>query len=505
MGNSLSSVIKGVIGDSDDDKSTRDTLNALYELGKSRTETALAQAQQTSNTIYAPISKVIMQKQKIVCNTAVNTDKIVDDIKGGINSLIQGQILDGVTDIIKEGLNIVLGESSGSIASQNTYALIATDIGSLMRIDTDIYNFETSTTRLQTTAKRVTAITMLISSVKLDSLSANDIRAVVSLKYSSSPAQRQQEILNLVMAAWKSDQGKGPSPEADLAEFRSLLKPSQYEQAAIRNSGSLGGTESGSSDIEALKKAQHALALRKSLTDTRSAKVKPDGDKVNGTGQEPTVDPPAAFPLDVVIPLSLPAKPLWVNQIHGFFDSSLPVNGAIKSLGTATMISGDCVTFKFSVTDAEKFSDAVAYFKDTIFPDLNNSGQLAQPCSSFRLEYELPLAAAPIQTKTAFLGNSVAFDNAFVTNNTGSPLQFYDSNNQRLLSLQAGASAVLNGILNYLVPNNNSQWRTEATPPPAVVTGPVFVTTQVDQAGRVTSYNLRWNHGTIPYDWQIPT
>ena len=397
MGNSLSSVIKGVVGDSDDDKSTRDTLNALYELGKSRTETALAQAQQTSNTVYAPISKVIMQKQKIVCNTEVNTDKIVEDIKRGVNSLIQGQILDGVTDIIKEGLNIVLGESSGSITSQNTYALIATDIGALMRIDIDIYNFETSTTRLQTTAKRVTALTMLISSVKLESLSANDIRAVVSLKYSSSPAELQQEILNLVIAAWKNDQGKGPSAEAGLSEFLSLLKPSQYEQAAIRNSVSLGGTKSGSSDIEAPKKAQRALALRNSLTETKSAKVKPDGKYVNGTGQEPAVDPPAHFPLDVVIPLSSqPAKPLWVNQINGFFESSLPVGGAIKSLGPATMISGDCVTFKFSVTDATKFSDAVAYFKDNVFPDLNNSGQLAQPCSSFRLEYALPQVAAPI-------------------------------------------------------------------------------------------------------------
>lgn len=197
MGNAITSVIKSVAGDSDDDKLTRDCLTSLYLLGQSRTETAYAQATSEANSLYAPISKVLFRKQKILCQCSTNIDSIVLGIKSSVQSLIQGQILDGVTKIVSDALNTVLGESSGQTSSENTYALIATDIGALLRLDVDVWNFETSTTRLQRTAKTVTAITLLISSVDITKLQKHDIRALVSLKYSDSDIATQTSIFGM--------------------------------------------------------------------------------------------------------------------------------------------------------------------------------------------------------------------------------------------------------------------------------------------------------------------
>lgn len=535
MGNSLSSVIKGVVGDSDDDKSTRDTLNSLYALGKSRTETALAEAQNSTDSIYAPINKVIFKKQKIVCNTSVDADKIVDDIKKGIGNLVEGQIMDGVVDIVKEGLNIVLGESSGQISSENTYALIATDIGALMRIDIDIYNFETTTTRLQTTAKRVTAVTMLISSVKLDSLSLNDIRAIVSLKYSSSPQSRQMEILELVTAAYKNDSSNATWTLEEFKSFRALFKNSEYESAALRSKAlvpsdsRLAPAWQGEDDAKSLAdNLRSRLHYRRDLSGTS----KNGSTYANGIGRRPTEitkrvqdqangiehdggaaldSPEQQVPISLVIVLCSEVDVHWVKRMHSYINSFLDGDLSLTSGAVPDDIGGTAITFHFNVTTDEAFSVAIQYFEKVIIPDISNSGVLVAPCSSFHLEYKNVSAATDtLEAQRSLLGPSVRYNRVRVTNTTTYRMGFYSSDGTRVLLVASGATGNLDADVNYLSPNDYSQWRLSAppaTPPPAAVE--MKLTAQYNDSGdppRLRSLHMESGEGDDMwlglYDWE---
>ena len=138
-----------------------------------------------------------------------------------------------MTDIIGNALNVVLGSSSGQISQSYTYALVATELGALLRIDVDVYSFEVTSQSLQTHAKNMTAITSLVSTVNPNGLTLSDIRGAVSMSYSSSSIEIQQSIFNIVKFAWENDRkvsGGQLLTSADIEKFSSLFVPSKYEQ-----------------------------------------------------------------------------------------------------------------------------------------------------------------------------------------------------------------------------------------------------------------------------------
>jgi hypothetical protein len=192
--------------------------------------------------MYAPISKVLLRKQQIVCKTSTDTNEIVDGIKKSVGNLISGQVLDGVTDLIQNALNVVLGQSAGQIGSEYTYALIATELGAFLRVDVDVYNFALQPQGLQNKVQNMTSISTLVSSVDPNSLTMGDIRAIVSVTFGSSEKEDgvsnldvQKEILAVVLSAWELDRKKvndGTITEDDLTAHRALFRPSHYEALA---------------------------------------------------------------------------------------------------------------------------------------------------------------------------------------------------------------------------------------------------------------------------------
>lgn len=109
-----------------------------------------------------------------------------------------------VTDILQGCLNTVLGES-GQISNSYANALIATDLGALLRIDIDVYSFKINSEGLRAHAANMTAITSIVSTINPTSLSANNLRDIVWTSYSNSTEARQKQILELVQAAWEND------------------------------------------------------------------------------------------------------------------------------------------------------------------------------------------------------------------------------------------------------------------------------------------------------------
>ncbi|KAK3398180.1 hypothetical protein B0T20DRAFT_478947 [Sordaria brevicollis] len=206
MGQSLASMIKSIDGDDDAARKTKDFMDALFELGKSRNDAAWAQAASDANKVYAPINQVLLRRQSIVVNATPGIPEIVTAIKSSVGKLIS------VTDIISNALIIVLGASSGQVSQNNTYALIATELGALLRIDIDVYSFAL---RSQSLPQNMTAITCIISSIDHSKMTVNDLRSIVSMTFGSSPLERQKAIFDVILAAWseagRNDGRKGLS------------------------------------------------------------------------------------------------------------------------------------------------------------------------------------------------------------------------------------------------------------------------------------------------------
>lgn len=95
MGAGLSKIIKELDGGDQSAQETREALDALFELGKSRNESAWAEANNSAMQTYAAINQVLLRRQSIVASASTNTDGIVNGIKDAVGKLMSGQILDG--------------------------------------------------------------------------------------------------------------------------------------------------------------------------------------------------------------------------------------------------------------------------------------------------------------------------------------------------------------------------------------------------------------------------
>lgn len=95
MGQALASMIKGLDGGDDAANQVRESMDALFELGKSRNEAAWSQATSNAIKVYAPIAQVLLRRQSIVASANSGTEGIVSGIKDAVGKLISGQILDG--------------------------------------------------------------------------------------------------------------------------------------------------------------------------------------------------------------------------------------------------------------------------------------------------------------------------------------------------------------------------------------------------------------------------
>ncbi|KAI9651380.1 hypothetical protein NHQ30_001422 [Ciborinia camelliae] len=548
MGQAISSAIKAVTGDSKDDSKTRDTLNALYALGKSRSDFIIAKVNSGAESNYAPVSKVLYQKQKIVCNTKTDTTDIVSGIKDGIGNLIGGQILDGVTNIVAEGLKAILGESAGQIATETTYALVATELAALLRIDVDTYNFQTTTAiGLQNTINNVTAVTMVISSVDVQSMTLNDLRAVVSLKYSSSTEAKQQQILQALIAAFTQEK-KGTSGNLTgdaLLEYQKVFVPSIYEAALaqrlkegpmLENISDNGLAQKASlSSLERQLRAQ--LSVRSSI---------PNGnDYIDGyhSGSLENLPPGDDAPLSehsisLVIPISgLEHRHDWASLMSGLMTAFIPLDGLIKFRGAPTKIHGTSVSFDFSVDgSAEQFDVAIMFFERVLIPKLGQCGQLVRDCKSFLLEYSRPqaitsIASFPRPFKLGTMNNTnggyepsdltqsqterdwklqrrirqydaplpkssiIAFDQATVLNLVGRACWFFDESGNALLRFsETDKDGQLSGAVSYLSPNGTTKYKTnqKIQGPPR---GAQILLGATGTGNFPTTFTLEWEEG----------
>jgi hypothetical protein len=447
MGQSISSAIKSIDGGDASSQETRDTLNALYALGSSRIDTAYSTAVSDRGNVYAGISKILLRKQSIVCKTSTDTNAIVDGIKDSVGNLISGQVLDGVTDLIRNGLNVVLGQSAGQTSSSYTYALVATELGAFLRVDIDVYNFSLESQGLQTKVQNMTAISSLVSSVDPNSLTAGDIRAIVSVTFGGSETGEegassldvQKEILQVVLSAWEMDRKKANDEvvtEEDLAAHRALFRQSHYEaMARSRPTSVLKVVPKTKVDRSALIRG-----FRRRETTTPNTETPGTGD-----GQ-------VLSPLVIWIQLSNPADESFLahfkGALRGFNEDKIFEAIDYKPGLSGNAIGFDCQIWSFG--SADLFDLAVSYVEDTVFPSLSSAGYLNSRITSLSMQYDHPSA------NDKGLPAHIFFKRNLVTNYSRHTITFYEPDTgDVLLTLAPPAggnlsSGILTGAVDYI-------------------------------------------------------
>jgi hypothetical protein len=445
MGQSISAAIKSIDGGDASSQETRDTLNALYALGQSRIDTAYAEAVSDRGNMYAGISKILLRKQSIVCKTSTDTNAIVDGIKDSVGNLISGQVLDGVTDLIRNGLNVVLGQSAGQISSSYTYALIATELGAFLRIDVDVYNFALESQGLQSKVQNMTSISSLVSSVDPNSLTPGDIRAIVSVTFGGAETGEggvnnldvQKEILAVVLSAWDMDKKKandGEVSEEDLAAHRALFRPSHYEAMAR------------SKPILALKATAKSKVDRTTLIGGFRRRGAPTQNNTQSPGDQ------EGSPLVIWLRLTNPADESFLahfkGALRGFNEDKIFEAIDYKAGLSGNAIGVDCKIFSNGSSDL--FDLAVSYIEDTVFPSLTSAGYLSSWITSLSMQYDHPSANAK------GLPSHITFKRNLVTNYSRHTITFYEPDTRDVLLELAPptggslSSGILTGTVDYI-------------------------------------------------------
>ncbi|KAK0727456.1 hypothetical protein B0T26DRAFT_765421 [Lasiosphaeria miniovina] len=458
MGQALASMIKSIDGGDQSAQETREALDSLFELGKSRNDAAWAQATSNAISVYANINQVLLRRQSIVASASTNTDGIVQGINKAVGKLMSGQVLDGVTDILSSALNVVLGSSSGQVSQNYTYALIATELGALLRIDIDVYSFELRSQGLQSKAKNMTAITSLVSSVDITKLQLNDLRAIVSMTFGNSPLERQQQIYSVILAAYKEAvkpgvaEAGGVLPSDAQERVKALFVPSQYEASMKQRGVPLVAAPSqparetpkiGRLDLkDALQKHRSSAVVGKLAV----LKMEDGGDSPKDPAT-PATDPTQWTDLILWVSVIKQVDVDWISRfssaVAGFNEPD--VFEFVEIVGGK---SGSAISFRCRANSvAGLFDLSLRYCYETVLPTVNTYRGLVEAyIANVALQYTHPSESG------SGLVTVISFKRNQIHNNSSNDITFVAAKTGRELgTIKKGEKATLTGDTHHIV------------------------------------------------------
>jgi hypothetical protein len=202
MGAALSAFTEIQKGDEQKEKETNDALNSLYTLAHTKTD--LFYSQITSSNFDAaliPIDKVVDKRTFIYCEVdkgASDIEKIINDTAGDFAS---GDAAKGIAKIIQSTLSTLIGQSHASMSEDKVYTIATGDIGGLHRLDILVFCYSYTSNTLMSITKAVKAACVVLSSVKLDTVSENTMRVIVQKTYKDSPKDEKEKIVQQLLKA----------------------------------------------------------------------------------------------------------------------------------------------------------------------------------------------------------------------------------------------------------------------------------------------------------------
>jgi hypothetical protein len=196
----MGQTISSIIGDPKKDEETaKDALNSLMELAKAKSiifnEQILASK---SNNMEIPINKILIKDYTIKASVSSDSKNLADSVKSTIGNFANGDFVDGITDVLKVGLNALFGNFSGSTSEKQLYLISVGPLGGIFRIDYYMYSYRFQSKTLRDYASNVVTVSYVVSSVETKDLDLNTLIDIVQICYSGIDVEKQKTILEML-------------------------------------------------------------------------------------------------------------------------------------------------------------------------------------------------------------------------------------------------------------------------------------------------------------------
>ncbi|KAI8623251.1 hypothetical protein F5Y19DRAFT_459071 [Xylariaceae sp. FL1651] len=210
MGQQVSALIDAFDNDAEKEKLANDALNSLVELAKLQIAAfELAISNPNFDAKKIPIDQIISSDSIIqakISNTPADIGKVINDT---FSAFAEGHVADGIAKLVNSGLTLLLGSYSANTSTRDTYVITTGDLGGVFRIDMHFFAYRFTSTQLKESVKEVLAVSIVISSADLSTVSDNTLRVIVQQTYSESTKDEQTAIYEQLKKA--RDEDKQPS------------------------------------------------------------------------------------------------------------------------------------------------------------------------------------------------------------------------------------------------------------------------------------------------------
>eukprot|EP01084_Bolivina_argentea_P222105 376022_1 len=186
MGNPISMVKEAAAKVSaEDEKEANDVLNSLMEIAKKNLELFEVEIRSDTDKHLLPIDKIIISDHVIQCSVSKNADNIKNAVSSTIKNFASGNFVNGITNVVDAGLDILLGNYSGNVSERKSYVVSVGTLGGFYRIDYYMYSYAYTSKSLVSITKNVVCVAYVVSSIKTESLNPNTVRVILQTTFGS--------------------------------------------------------------------------------------------------------------------------------------------------------------------------------------------------------------------------------------------------------------------------------------------------------------------------------
>ncbi|KAI0153261.1 hypothetical protein GGR57DRAFT_502999 [Xylariaceae sp. FL1272] len=197
-------------------------MNSLIELAKMQVQAFELAVKDQTDSRMIPIDKILEKDNIILCNISNTPADIGAMIEDTFSSFITGDILDGVSKLVNNGLKLLMGSYSGNSSTRDSYAITCGHLGGISRVDMHFYSYRYRASQLTEIAKEVLCVSLVRSSVDSSQLSDEVIANIVESTYAASSLEEQQAMLNQLLSARDLDRRSRLAGAADPAPLNQL-------------------------------------------------------------------------------------------------------------------------------------------------------------------------------------------------------------------------------------------------------------------------------------------
>lgn len=135
-----------------------------------------------------PIKFTLVSEKEMRCNVSSgsNTDNVIQSV---CSQFVSGGFIKGVSTMISQAINVVVGQFFGSESKYSGYMIALGNAGAVIRIDFFVFAYQLEYSAVDKSVKQALGVSYLISSVDTKFLDENTVRGLIEICYTQETAE----------------------------------------------------------------------------------------------------------------------------------------------------------------------------------------------------------------------------------------------------------------------------------------------------------------------------